>query len=176
VKTAACVIAAFLALPPIPALADDAKLQLYEQTIKAGLVYNFLKYTTWPAAAEKSRLRVCLLGSDALADSLSPLQGRTAQASVISIARIDDVQDTAGCSLVFIGRSEEDRLSGLLTALKDRHVLTVSDISHFARAGGMIEMASEDSRVTLYINKEAVDRAGLLIEGRMLKLAKPVSG
>ena len=39
----------------------------------------------------------------------------------------------------------------------------------------MVEMATEGSRITLYVNKSAVDRAGLAIQARLLKLAKLVA-
>ena len=39
----------------------------------------------------------------------------------------------------------------------------------------MIEMAKEDEKISLYVNKDAIDHARLDIEGHMLKLAKIVS-
>ena len=67
-------------------------MQLNEQTIKAGLVYNFLKYTTWPGqdqkdGGDKRHLEVCLLGVSPTDSYLAPLAGQTAQQLVIDLVR-----------------------------------------------------------------------------------------
>src|SRR5690242_6977255 len=72
---------------------EHNRLQLQEQTIKAGLVYNFLKYTTWPEGAG-GNLRVCFFGGEPLNGNLSSLEGRTAQQSTINIVRVGGIQET----------------------------------------------------------------------------------
>jgi len=167
---------AILVSSPVPAKAqDDSKLQLYEQSIKAGLVYNFLKYTTWPGTAP-GRLRVCLYGGNPLDGNLSLLEGRTAQQATINIVYVDSINELVNCSLVFIDKNQKESLSAILSSLNSKHILTVSDMGDFAQQGGMVELTSENRRIALYINKRAVDHAGLIIQARILKLAKLVSG
>jgi hypothetical protein len=162
---------------PLLSAHAEQKLQLYEQKIKAGLVYNFLKYTDWPEGDKaEGRLRICLYGEDPFDGYLTPLQGRTAQQAVIDIAIIKRISEADNCNMVVIGQSRADDIPALLGFLKGKHVLTVSDISRFARQGGMVELTKEGSKIGLYINKDAVSRAGLDIQNQMLKLAKLVSG
>jgi hypothetical protein len=66
-------------------------------------------------------------------------------------------------------------LPALLRFLKGKPVLTVSDIQKFALQGGMVELVREDQRVSLYVNKDAADAAGIQIAGNILKLAKRVN-
>lgn len=168
-----------LCLLPIFVCAEEKTLQLYEHKIKAGLVYNLLKYTAWPkeSVSQKSgRLQICLFGEDPFDGYLSPLKGRTAQQAPISITHIKNVEDTQGCSVVIIHRNQEKNLSALLQFLKNKNVLTISDIAQFAQRGGMVEMATENEKINLYINKNAVNHAGLNIQDPMLKLAKIVAG
>jgi hypothetical protein len=158
---------------------ESRQLQLPEQTIKAGLVYNFLKYTTWPDNSfsdKKGRLFVCLFGGEPLAGGLSQLEGQTAQQSIISVAHIEDINEAAGCNLLFVNRNSERKLPELFSFLRGKHVLTVSDMEDFVSQGGMVEMTTQNKRITLYINKGAMDRSGLTIQSRLLKLAKLVSG
>ncbi len=52
---------------------------LQEQEIKAGLLYNFLKYTDWPPANLARRLftmTVCIFGDDPLNDGIFAADGR----------------------------------------------------------------------------------------------------
>lgn len=174
---ALAVLMLLLAAAPSRAQEGDgeSRLHLYEPAIKAGLVYNFLKYTDWPGGEPKS-LRVCLLGDGPLGAALRPLAGRTAQQAVISVTRIGGARDAAGCNLLFVDHGGADGLAALRPALEGSHVLTVSDIDGFAKDGGMVEMATENDRIVLYINQAAVARAGLKIAGRMLKLGKAVPG
>jgi hypothetical protein len=161
--------------------ADPAQphLELFEEKIKAGLVYNFLKYTTWPAgimARSNGHLRVCLLGEDTSDNYLYPLAGRTAQQYVITIAQVENVAQTGDCSLLFVHRSREDSLPALFRFLKGKHTLTISDIDQFAAQGGMVEFGKNNEQIDLLINKKAVDSAGLVIQSRLLKLARLVNG
>ncbi len=162
-----------------PARAQDQPLQLYEEKIKAGLLYNFLKYTSWPVDSSgkmKNSLHVCLLGDGPFDGYLYPLQGKTAQQYVITISKINAAAEAVNCSLVYIHRDREDSLPQILQSLKGRHILTVSDIDQFAAQGGMVEFGREDQRIDLLINKNAVDAAGITIQARLLKLAKLVPG
>lgn len=167
-----------LCLRFVSAYAEEKPLALYEQKIKAGLVYNLLKYTTWPKAStsqEAGKLHICLFGNDAFDGYLSPLEGRTAQQVPIFITQVTKVQDTADCSVIVIHRSEEQHLNELLQFLKNKNILTISDIEQFAQRGGMVEMTREEEKISIYINTDAVNLAQLDIQERMLKLAKIVS-
>lgn len=154
--------------------AEEKPLLLYEQKIKAGLVYNLLKYTQWPKTSEK--LQICLMGGDSFEGYLSPLEGRTAQQFLISIVNIDQINQSQNCNLLVIHRNLEKDLSGLLDHPQIHNILTVSDIQGFATQGGMIELAKENEKINLYINNNAVIQDGLKIDERMLRLAKIVSG
>ncbi len=156
-----------------------ADLKLDEQKIQAGLIYNFLKYTAWPPGALRPQkeggdsLQVCLLGGDPFAGHLSPIEGRTAQQYVIHIRRLSGIEETSGCNLVFVHSSQEDNVPRILQALRAGHILTVSNIDRFTDLGGMVEFSrGKDRRVHLYINRTALDTAGLTVSGRLLNLAE----
>jgi hypothetical protein len=171
--------AAALGLPAAVLAQDAGAPRLYEQKIKAGLVYNFLKFTVWPsrnAAIQSGRLRVCLYGEDPFDGYLYPLEGRTARQLSIMISRVRTPGEAAGCSLVYIHRSHEAELPRILAFLKGKSVMTVSDIEKFAEKGGMVELAMQDRRIHLFINPQATQAAGIRIEDRMLKLSTLVAG
>jgi hypothetical protein len=158
--------------------AQENTIQLYEQKIKAGLVYNLLKYTAWPkesALNTTGKLQICLLGEDPFDGYLAPLEGRTAQQTPIAISHIKNTSETEQCSVIIIHRNQAHNLPELLRVIKGKNILTVSDIDQFAQQGGMIEMAKEGAKISLYINKNAVISSGLDIQDPMLKLAKIVS-
>jgi hypothetical protein len=60
------------------------------------------------------------------------------------------------------------------TALGGRGILTIGETEDFTRAGGVIAMRVEESKVRFDIDVDAGQRAGLRVSSRLLKLASPL--
>jgi hypothetical protein len=148
-------------------------LRLVEQDIKAGLLYNFLRYTQWPGAAPTASALVCVYGRDPFAGRLQPMAGRTVNQRTIEIRAVRSVPELDACSLLFIDAEARERWPALRDHLAGRAVLTVSDFSGFADSGGMIEFTRIDNRIGMRINTEAVGAARLVVQDRLLRLANP---
>lgn len=169
------VLLSFFLILSASSKAQEGPNYLYEQKIKAAIVYNFLKFTNWPDdtfARTNGKINVCLFGGDPFDGYLYPLEGKTAQQHPITIIQVHDIRKTAHCSLIFVHRNEAESLTPLLHFLKGRPVLTVSDIEAFAQQGGMIEMAKENEQINLYINDHEANADGLRIAKDILKLAR----
>jgi hypothetical protein len=159
----------FMAGAPARAQEESQATKLQQHEVEAGLLYNFLKYTSWPG---KGPLNICLFGGDPFEGSLSPLEGRTAQQRIINITALGNPDENRNCNVVFVNRSREDDLPALIKHFQSTAVLTVSDIDGFAHDGGMIEFAmGADRHIHLYINQRAVSASGLVIQDRLLRLA-----
>lgn len=161
--------------------AKAADIRLYEREIKAGLLYNFLKYTNWPEEklADNAPISVCLFGGDPFGGSLDKTGSRTVQQRAIKIRKVGDVADTSSCNLVYVNEDAESRWPELSKFLRGKSVLTVSDFEGFTNRGGMIEFTRAGSRVNVLINIGAVTAARLSVQDRMLKLTtvvRPDSG
>jgi len=161
-----------------PAAEAAEGLQLVEQEIKAGLLYNFLKYTDWPAggAAANAPIVVCLIGGDPFGGRLQPMSGRTVNQRVIEIRSLEAVKDSGVCSLLFVNAGEKPQWPELRTALMAKPMLTVSDFAGFSDAGGMIEFTRVDNRIGVKINTAALASAHLKVQDRLLKLATARGG
>lgn len=163
-------------LAPVFPLYAANPVYLQESKIKAGLLYNFLKYTKWPAESftdATSSLQICLFGGDAFEGALDPLQGRTAQQRTINIKKISDFSELKNCHVVFMGQSQKNHLSEILASLRSSSTLTVSDMDHFTRQGGMVGFSSGGTRrIHLYMNYQAIQRARLTVGNELVKLAE----
>ena len=105
--------ALLFAAAAVPARADDG-VQLVEQKIKAGLVYNFLKYTDWPPsrmADASSPMTVCIFGDDPFDGYLQPMAGRTVNQRSIVLRTIHAPNEMASCHLLFVTAGEKNRIS-----------------------------------------------------------------
>jgi len=166
------IVAAAIALPVYAA----ENLQLVEQQIKAGLLYNFLKYTEWPEdqAPMSREAVVCLLGGDPFGGHLQPMAGRTVNQQVIGIKSVPEVAEIENCSLLVVHSDQQSNWPNLQRMLAGHSVLTVSDMPGFATSGGMIEFTRTDNRIGVTINTDTVTAAHLVVQERLLRLARTV--
>lgn len=88
--------------------------------------------------------------------------------------RINSVQDAGDCQIVFISSPRRSELDSDISALRDRPILTVSDIPDFGSRGGMIQFVLIDSRVRFEINLPSAQKAGLKLSSQLLKVAVSV--
>jgi len=157
---------------PLGAQAGEG-LQLHEQEIKAGLLYNFLKYIEWPPATmtrNPSTVAVCIFGDDPFDGYLQPMAGRTVNQRDIAVRTIHDFQEADACQLLYVNTDEKDHWPQLRKSLAGKGVLTVSDFGEFANTGGMIEFGRKDDHISVSLNINAVTAVGLHVEDRLLKL------
>jgi hypothetical protein len=162
------------AAAPTSRVAAGETVQLVEQKIKAGLIYNFLKYTQWPSAAPHSTLVVCMLGGDPFDGQLAPMAGRTVSQRSIELRVTKDASDTAGCAVVIVRADHRSAWEGARKSLAAKEILTFADFDGFTAEGGMVEFTRVDDRVSVKINTDAVAAARLKIDDRILKLASVV--
>ncbi len=150
-----------------------------EYRIKAAFLYNFAKFTVWPAAAfadAKAPLRLCVLGDDPFNGALAALvEGRTVKNRPIVAGRLSSGDPLGQCHLLFVSASEHGRLGTILESLRGMPVLAVGDTPHFARSGGTIRLKIVGNKVRFEINVRAAQPAKLKIDSRLLRLGRIAS-
>ncbi len=160
----------------LPAVASG---EAPEYEVKAGFLYNFTKFVTWPPEAFRgpnSPIVIGILGEDPFGQGLeASLSGETAQGRAVHVRKITRVEDAAqACQVLFVSRSERGKAREILRALAGRPILTVGDDEDFAAQGGVIQFYLEQRRVRFVINMAASQRAGLKISSQLLQLARVI--
>jgi hypothetical protein len=165
------IVAAFIAAPGAAARTSaDAS-----SVVKAAFLYNFAKYTEWPALPSGAPIVACVVGDDGIASSLvDTVRGQKISGHAIEVRRGQGSATWPVCHLLFIADTETKRSAGGLSGIRTLPVLTVSDGRSFAEAGGIIELYVEGGLMHFAINLDAADRAGLRLSSRLLGLAKIV--
>ena len=146
-----------------------------EYTVKATLLYKLSKFVKWPSEAfDKSDapITLCVLGDDPFEDALDIIKDKRVKGRPFLIGKSSDILSDGECHIIFVSSSEKENLDTVLSSLKNRFILTVSDIEGFARQGGMINFIIAGKKVRLEINLAVAKRAGLKISSRLLNLAK----
>lgn len=145
-----------------------------EYAVKAAYLYNFAKYAEWPPeafASVEAPLVVCIAGENPFGGALATLRDKTVDTRPVEVRMVPVASGLESCHVVFIGRAEQGQLKVVLTKLAQRPILTVSDISGFARAGGMIGLVEAEQRIRFEINLEVARRTNLKLSSQLLKLA-----
>lgn len=167
------------ALGAITPSARAQELAAPEYKIKAAFLYNFAKLTEWPTnvlAGSNAPVVIGVLGKDPFGPFLTEtVRGKNIDGRKVRIVRFEHLDDVEGCQLLFVSASESGRLQSIFSRLSDQPVLTVGDTGQFARKGGMIGLWKQADEIRFDVNLEAVERAGLKLSSKLLRLAEIVS-
>lgn len=145
-----------------------------EGEVKAAYLYNFARYVTWPDSSFGSPgdpIRICVIGDESfrgvLASTVSEKRVGERPVSAESRASTGASDD---CHILYLGSAGVGAVSGLSRT----SIFTVSDSEGFAAAGGIANFVLVGSKVRFEINTGAVEKAGLQVSSRLLRLAQIV--
>jgi hypothetical protein len=146
-----------------------------EYQLKAVFLFNFSQFVDWQPAAAQTPLLIGILGDDPFGTFLDEtVRGERVGVRPIEIRRYRELSEIEACNILFISRSENERVGQILAALQNRPILTVSDGEEFAQRGGMIQFVNDKNRIRLRINLEAAQAANVVISSKLLRVAEIV--
>lgn len=141
-------------------------------TLISAYIYNFTQLTAWPDSAMKDVFTVCVVGRDPFGANLDPIESRKVNDVKITVKHRSSTDgDLSGCNVLYVSGSEGSNLKNILKPLKGSPVLTMSDISGFSNAGGMVEFKLEDGKIDIWVALSEVRVTGLSISKKLLSLA-----
>jgi hypothetical protein len=169
---------ALLGLAFLISTSAQAQAKANAGQVQAAYLYNFGKFVKWPAGAPSNQsgsFTICVLDEDPFGVTLqSTLAGETIDGKPVLVKRLAKAQDAAICHILFINETEERDLSGILAALDEAAVLTVSDMPDFSKRGGMIQFVLQGDRIRFEINLEGAEKSHLILASELLKVAASV--
>ena len=155
------------------------RIESAEYHVKAVFLFNFAQFVEWPATAfpeAKSPIVIGVLGEDPFGSYLDEtVRGEEIEGHPLVIQRFDNVGDIKNCHILFIHPSIVPRLDYVLKDLKGKNILTVSDGNNFTKQGGMVRLFTENNKIKLRVNLDAVKAEDLIISSKLLRLAEIVS-
>ena len=179
--TAALAVGAMIGFAPYgSARAEDLSTSASRAyLIKAAFLYNFAKFTEWPAEAyadPSAPLRICVLGDGHLGKALSALDGKQIKGRRVATVHLAKAEEAGTCQVLYIGPSEKERLPGILKGLDGRPVLTVTDMPYPDPNGGVINLRIVAEKIRFQIDKNVAEAAGLDLSSKLLALAEVKTG
>lgn len=150
--------------------------QAPEYHVKAEFLERFTRFIEWPAGTEgRGTFLIGVIGENPFAGYLDdvakerPIKGRP-----VEIRHLTDPAQVESCQVVFICASERDRLRRILSHTDSKPILTIGDSNGYAAAGVLINFYTTGETVRFEMNESAIERSGLKVSARLLKLARIV--
>jgi hypothetical protein len=150
--------------------------QLPEYQVKAEFIERFTRFIEWPRGAPNGGPFVIgVLGTDPFRGYLDKMAaGRKIKGRPVEIRRFRDIAAVDSCDVVFISSSERGRLQAVLARTDSRPILTVADSNGFASSGVLVNFYTSGDTVRFEMNETAIERSGLRVSAKLLKLARLV--
>lgn len=168
-----------LAFATLAVVSSSVSAQVSVAELKAAFLFNFARFTEWPAEAlpPGSPIVLCVLGDADVAQSLGrAVQGKSINGHGVLARRIGDDAVLRVCHILYGAGLEGRRAQQVLDVVKDAPVLTISDTARFTAQGGTAHLFMEGERMRFAVNVEAAQRASLRISAQLLSLARIVKG
>src|ERR1051326_63931 len=145
---------------------------------KARFLVNFAQFTEWPStafASNKAPLIIGILGADPFGKHLDKLaQNELVRGHHVRISRYRKVEEIKTCHILYISESEGPRLDRIIRTMKEKPVLTVSEIENSETRGVLIRMGTENKKISLAINPRSAKAAHLTLKSKLLRLGQIV--
>ena len=149
-----------------------------EAGVKTAFLYNFAKFTEWPASAfagDSAPITVGFVGADSLADTFEKnVTGKNANGRDFAVKKLSGAAGVESCQIVFVG--DASQAAAVVAATKGKPVLLVGDSGGFAAAGGMITFVVTDGKVSFDLDLGAINAGGLKLDAKLRQVARNVKG
>lgn len=170
--TAAAALVACSAL--VSPLASQARAAQRAEALKAGYLFNFLKFVEWPALAPADTLTICFLGdSGVYAEFSERLDGKLLGERRLVAQRFAAAGQLAACQALYIDAEQLAAIPDLIVGSPPA-LLTVSDAPDFLANGGIIALFADGKQLRFRISIDNAQRANLRISSRLLQLASAI--
>jgi hypothetical protein len=147
-----------------------------ESSLKAAYIYNFAKFTEWPADGlpANAAFNACVLGDQAIADALErSVKDRTLSGHNIGVMRVQIDGPLRTCHLLYVSGVSAMQITAIVASLRGMPVLTIGDSDDFSRLG-IAHIFVENGRWRFNLDLALAKRSRLQLSSRLLALAARV--
>lgn len=140
--------------------------------LKAAFLRYVAKFVEWPEnSLPESTINICVLGQVTSFQGLNSINNKTVGDRVLSVSKITKVDEAFDhCQILFVAKTETDKINSIIEAIRNKPILGFGDMDGFAEAGGAMNFYIVNNRLAIMTNLPAVQKAGLKVNPRMLRL------
>lgn len=155
---------------------NESYSQSRESLLKAGYIEKFTHFVQWPDDPNNSisadTFKIAVIGKNTFGSDLDDLFSKTKiKNSLVKISYISSIEEISNCMILFISGSEKSNLEKILRYTSGKPILTISDSKGFGLTGVIINLFSEGGYIKYEINKQTLEKSGLIINSLLLNYA-----
>lgn len=156
---------------------SQASAQNYsENELQAVYYYKISKFIRWKEN-EKKTINLCTIGdikdekNVSIADVLKKLiQDKKTPYVIHENIKIKDLEN---CNMIYIGQDAEHNLQDVLFLSKKHSIVTISNISSFARRGGMFTLVrNAQGQFSVELNYDNAQKSNININASLLEIIR----
>jgi hypothetical protein len=143
-----------------------------EYVLKASYIHNFLNFVSFPGINQKDSIEICIAGENPFGKTIHKLAERNIDGKIIIISekKIDD--GIKSCNVLFVPMNFNKDLPKILEIINHYPIFTITESPDSLDQGVVLNFYIENEKIRFEINVEAVKKSGLVIDPRLLNLAK----
>ena len=140
--------------------------------IKATFLYNFTKYIEWPEEYKQGNFVIGVMGSNTLYNDLSTFfSTKTLGTQKYEIKFFSKSTDITRSHMIFIPADYSGSISEIISKLKGKSTLIVTDKPGMAKQGAAINFISVDNKQKFELNKSNASKYDLKVSSSLINLA-----
>ncbi|MEL6430634.1 MAG: YfiR family protein [Planctomycetota bacterium] len=155
-----------------------------EYRVKAALLFNFLKYATFPDGTfgdadpkKPDPIVVLVVGDDPFGPTLEKALGKKKVGGRrIEIVRRKTPPEKVDAHLVFASKLPKKAVDALIDATHERPCILIGEAKNFAKRGGFINFYTSKGKIRFEVNTRRQEDTGISLAAQVLKLARVVEG
>ena len=156
------------------------KSDLSEQVnarIKSIYIYNFTKYLEWPEDYKEGNFVIGFIGSNtSLLTELSKMAGtKQVGNQAIQIRNISSIDNSDKFNIIYILTEKSVQLSEVLSKMKGKSTLIITDKPGLAKQGACINFVVVDSKQKIELNKTNIAKSNLKVATTLVTMATEVN-
>ena len=170
-----------LFLLPILLLTESAAVRLDQSEeagarIKAIYIYNFTKYIEWPDNYKDGNFIIGVFGSSpALLGELNKMaSSKTVGSQKLEIRNIQSPAEAAQCHIIYLVADNSAQLADVLTRIKGKSTLVVTDKAGMARQGSAINFAIVENKQKIELNRANIEKYKLKVASTLVEMSVQV--
>ncbi len=145
--------------------------------MKAVAFEKISMFIDWPLVAAgdnaSSDFVITVLGQNIFGTTLEELyKDKKIKDKKVTVNYLTTSQNPGKCDILFVSKMRIGDLKKVLTYIKGKPILIVSETEGFAEAGCFVNMYEFENKLRFEINQKAMQVAGFKIDYRLLRVSK----
>ncbi len=144
---------------------------------KAIHICKLARYVEWPRekTVNGTPIVIGVYGADFVSDQIRDVVGgRKINGRDVIVKSCATIQEISGCHILFVSRSEDGRLSSILSKVRGDPVLTVGESDSFIAKGGIVNLRVVGTEVVVELHEKNARRSSLKIDPKLNNFGESV--